>query len=90
MLEWALRGYHKKLGARHYAKLMFLHPVGSVGRVVHFGVSGARNVDAIIFMLEWDRCGFNKMHAGKRYAERLFLHPVGSTDHVMHSGASGA
>jgi hypothetical protein len=30
---------------------MFLHPVGSLGHVVH---SIARNVDTVFFMLEWD------------------------------------
>jgi hypothetical protein len=28
---------------------MFLHPVGSAGHVVHSGVSGLRNVDALFF-----------------------------------------
>jgi hypothetical protein len=32
-------------------KLCFLHPIGSVGHVVHFGASGAQNIDAVFFML---------------------------------------
>jgi hypothetical protein len=33
-----------------YAKLVFLHPVGSVGHVVHSRASGAPNVDTLFFM----------------------------------------
>jgi hypothetical protein len=35
----------------HYTKLALLHPDGSVGHVVHYVVSGARNVDTLFFML---------------------------------------
>jgi hypothetical protein len=31
--------------------LCFLHPVGSVGQVVHFRASGVQNVDTLYFML---------------------------------------
>jgi hypothetical protein len=69
-----------------YAKLVFLHLVGSTGHIVHFGASGSE-MSTLFFMLEWGLNGFHKKHAGTRYAEHLFLHPVVYAGHVMHSGA---
>jgi hypothetical protein len=40
-LGWERYGFDKKRVGKHCAKLVFLHPVGSVGRIVHFGASGA-------------------------------------------------
>jgi hypothetical protein len=57
MLGWAWYRFHKKRAGVPYIKLVFLHPVDFVGRVVHFGVSGVQNIDALFFMLEealWD------------------------------------
>jgi hypothetical protein len=82
-------GYDKKHVGTHYAKLVFLHPLGSAGHVVHSGVSGARNIDTLLFMLAWDQYGYDKKRAVTHYAEIVFLHPVGSTGDVEHSGASG-
>jgi hypothetical protein len=64
--------------------------VGSAGHVVHFGASGARNIDALFFILGWDQYGLHKKRAGTRYAELVFFHPVGFVGHVVRLGASGA
>jgi hypothetical protein len=41
----------KKQAGTHYAELVFLHLVQSMGYVVCLGASEARNIDTIIFML---------------------------------------
>jgi hypothetical protein len=41
MLGWELYGFEKKRFRSRYALLVFSHPVGSVGHVVHFGASEA-------------------------------------------------
>jgi hypothetical protein len=89
MLRWDQYRFHKKHAHKHYAKLVFLHPVGYVVHVVHSGSSRARKVDALFFMLGWDRYGFHKKGVGTLCAKLVFLHPVGSSGHVVHSGASG-
>jgi hypothetical protein len=51
MCGWYWYGFHIKHARTHYALLVFLHPVGSTGHVVHSGASGLQNIDAIFFML---------------------------------------
>jgi hypothetical protein len=39
MLGWTRRGFPKKRASTRYVKLVFLHPVGSAGHIVHFSAS---------------------------------------------------
>jgi hypothetical protein len=57
------------------SELVFLHPVGSAGHVVHSGASGMRNIDELFFMLGWPWCSFHQKRDGTRYSELVFLHP---------------
>jgi hypothetical protein len=87
ILWWDRYEFYKKLAGTRYAELVFLHPVVSVGHVVHSGASGARNFDALFVMLGWDQYGFYKKRTRTCYTELVFLHMVGSVGHVVHSGA---
>jgi hypothetical protein len=61
MVEWDRYGFQKKSVGTRYAKLVFLHLVGSMVHVGHVGAAGPQNIDALFFMLGWDRYGFHKM-----------------------------
>jgi hypothetical protein len=84
MLGWDRYGFNKKSNGTHYAELVFLHPFGYAGCVVHSGVSGARSVDT--FSCLGGRCGFQKKCTRTRYVQLVFSHPVGFAGHVVPSG----
>jgi hypothetical protein len=44
-------GCDKKRAGTRYAELVFLHPVGSAGHVMHSSASGARNINTLFFIL---------------------------------------
>jgi hypothetical protein len=90
MLRWALCSLHKKCAGTHYTELVFLHPVPSVGHVVHSVAFGAQNIDALFFMLGWDQYRFHKKHARTHFAELVFWHLVRSASHIVHFYASEA
>jgi hypothetical protein len=46
---WDWYGYDKKRTGAHYAILVFLHPMGSVGQVVPSGTSTFSTLDALEF-----------------------------------------
>jgi hypothetical protein len=89
MLRWAQCGFHKKRAEKCYADLVFFHPFGSACHVVNSGVSGVRNVYALIFNLEWAWCDFHQKHVGTRYVELVFSYLVRSAGHIVHSDAFG-
>jgi hypothetical protein len=69
MIGWAWCGFHKKRDETLYSGLVFFHLVGSAGHVVHFGGSGPRIIDAVLFMLSWARYGFDQKRVGTHYSE---------------------
>jgi hypothetical protein len=61
--------YHEKPAGTHNAKLVFVHPVRSVGHVGHSGASGLRNVDALFFKHGRAWCSLDQRRVGTRYIE---------------------
>jgi hypothetical protein len=64
MLGWDQYEFNKKHTGTRYTELMFLHPMGSVGHIVHSGASELRNINTLFFMLRWDQYRFNKSTLG--------------------------
>jgi hypothetical protein len=47
MLGWDWYRFHKMCVRICYIELVFFHPVGSTGHVVHFDAFGAQNIDVL-------------------------------------------
>jgi hypothetical protein len=80
ILRWDRYGFHKKLIATHYAELVFLHPVGSVGHVVH-PVRPGRETSIYYFSYsDGTSTDSTKSTSGHIMSNLCFLHPVGLRD----------
>jgi hypothetical protein len=88
MLRWAQCSFHKMQVGTSYTELVFLHPLGSIGHVVHSSVSGARNGDALFFTHRWAWCDIHKKRTRAHYAELVLLHLMGFARHIVHSSVS--
>jgi hypothetical protein len=66
-LGWDCYGFEKKHAGSRYAELVFLHPVGYVGHVVHSASSAVRNMIVLFFILGLDRYRLDKKRAETRY-----------------------
>jgi hypothetical protein len=88
MLGWVWCGVGKKHTGTCYAKLPFLHPVGSMGHVVHSGAS-RRETSTRYFYARVGPMQIPQKGHRIRYMKHVFLHPVGSVGHEVHCGASG-
>jgi hypothetical protein len=87
MLVWDWYGFHKKRVGTRYTKLMFSHPVGYTGHVVHSGASGREMSTHHFSCSRGTGSDFTKNTPGD-VTLNLVLHPVGFAGHVVHSGAS--
>jgi hypothetical protein len=51
MLRCDWYGFDKKRTRTHYVELVFFHPMGAAGHIVHSGASRAQNIDVLFVML---------------------------------------
>jgi hypothetical protein len=76
-----MHGWECGLSKRHNrtrdVEVVFLHPVGFAGHVVHSDASGPRNVNALFFIFVWDRYRFHKKCSGKKRRHIIFHAYVG-------------
>jgi hypothetical protein len=72
---WCGTGTNSRKSALGYVTPNLRFASGGIrGHVVHCGVSGAQNVNAIFFFLGWDRYGFQKKRIETCSAKLVFLH----------------
>jgi hypothetical protein len=72
MLMWDRYRFQKRRIGTHYAELVFMHPVGYAGHLVHCGAFGACNIDVLFFLLGWDWYEFHKMRRDTRCRTCVF------------------
>jgi hypothetical protein len=72
-----------------HAELVFLHPMGSAGHVVHSGESGRKMSMHYFSCTGGTSMDLTKKRTRTRYAKLVFLHLVVSVGHVVCSCASG-
>jgi hypothetical protein len=77
MLGWYRYRFHEKHTGTRYVELVFLHPVGSTGHVVHSARPGCETSEHYFSCLGGSGMD-SKKHNGTHYVELVFLHLAGS------------
>jgi hypothetical protein len=73
---WAQHRSNKKCAGTRYTELVFLHPVGSTGHIVHFGAFGVQNSTHYFSFSGGPGADPHKKRVRTHYTELVFLHPV--------------
>jgi hypothetical protein len=73
MIGWSQCGSHEKAHRACHAELLFLHPGGYAGHVVHSGAPEVRIFDSLFFKLEWAQCRSIKKHIMTHHADLVFF-----------------